>query len=70
MKTLVTLDIDQLIMTFISPVPSILTTIQAVAQKNEADALFSLLGDLDEVMEYILSSFYYLLVHAVVICMT
>ena len=70
MKILVNLDIDQIIMTFISAVPSILTTIQAVAQKNEEDDLISLLGDLDEVMEYILSSFYYLLVHAVVICMT
>lgn len=70
MKILVNLDIDQIIMTFISAVPSILTTIQAVAQKNDEDDLISLLGDLDEVMEYILSSFYYLLVHAVVICMT
>ena len=70
MKILVNLDIDQIIMTFISAVPSILTTIQAVAQKNDEDDLISLLGDLDEAMEYILSSFYYLLVHAVVICMT
>ena len=70
MKILVNLDIDQIIMTFISAVPSILTTIQAVAQKNDEDDLISLLGDLDEVMEYILSLFYYLLVHAVVICMT
>ena len=70
MKILVNLDIDQIIMTFISAVPSILTTIQGVAQKNDEDDLISLLGDLDEVMEYILSSFYYLLVHAVVICMT
>ena len=54
MKILVNLDIDQIIMTFISAVPSILTTIQAVAQKNDEDDLISLLGDLDEVMEYML----------------
>lgn len=59
MKILVNVDVESIIMTFISAIPSVLSTIQAIAQKNEEDDLISLLGDLDEVMEYTISVFSY-----------
>lgn len=51
MKIMENIEVDEIIITFVSAIPAVLNTLQLVLQKGEEDDLISLLEDLDTCME-------------------